>query len=313
MNIISKHHKTEQHAKAQKLRLFVWLIAVITGYRSNGGLQSLHKVETGPLPGETGHLPDGAKKVTIITVCFNSAATIRETIESVLAQDYPNIEYIVVDGDSKDGTIDIVQEYQGRIDTVISEPDNGIYDAMNKGIRAATGEVVGLLNSDDFYADKSAVKQLVECMEAAGSDTVFADLVIVGERDTERVIRYYDSSTFNLGRLSYGWMPAHPTFMVKRELYEAHGGYSLDYRIASDFEMVVRLLYTVGASYAYLPVVVIKMRAGGVSTRGLKSSWVLNKEIVRACRTNGLPTSFPRVLLKTPAKLMEYLRKPKLS
>ena len=246
-------------------------------------------------------------KVSIITVCFNSVATIRETIESVLAQDYPNIEYIVVDGASKDGTRDIVREYQNKIDVVISEPDKGIYDAMNKGIRIATGDVVGLLNSDDFYADNSSVRQLIECMVDAGSDTVYADVTIVNAKDTCRVVRYYNSSTFHPGRLRYGWMPAHPTFIVKRKLYETHGDFSLDYRIAADFEMVVRLLHAAGASYAYLPAAVIKMRAGGISTRGLKSSWVLNCEIVRACRENGLETNLLRVLLKIPAKLTELI------
>ena len=131
-----------------------------------------------------------SSKISVITVCFNSEATIRDTIKSVLAQDYPNVEYIIVDGASTDGTMDIVREYRDRIDVVISEPDKGIYDAMNKGIRAATGDVVGLLNSDDFYADESAVRQLIECMEDAGSDTVYADLAIVDAKETRRVVRY---------------------------------------------------------------------------------------------------------------------------
>jgi len=249
------------------------------------------------------------KKISIITVCFNSAATIRETIDSVLAQDYPSIEYIIVDGASIDGTIDIVREYGDRIDVVISEPDRGIYDAMNKGIRVATGDVVGLINSDDFYADDSSVSRLIACMQATDADTVFADLAIVDGKDTERTIRYYSSGAFHPDRLRYGWMPAHPTFFVKRELYKTHGGFSLDYRIASDFEMVARLLHTAKASYSYLPGVVVKMRAGGASTSGLKSSWILNREIVRACLANGIKTSLPRVLLKIPAKLMEYIRK----
>jgi glycosyltransferase involved in cell wall biosynthesis len=251
------------------------------------------------------------KKVSIITACFNSEATIRDTIDSVLGQDYPCIEYIIVDGASKDGTLGIVKGYGDKINIVISEPDKGIYDAMNKGIWAASGDVIGMLNSDDFYIDDSAVTQLINCMEGAGTDTVYADLVMVDRKNTERVLRYYDSSTFHLERLRYGWMPAHPTFIVKRELYETYGGFSLDYSIAADFEMVVRLLYVAGASCAYLPAVVIKMRVGGASTRGLKSSWVLNREIVRACRANGLKTSLPRVLLKVPAKLLGYLRKSK--
>jgi len=248
-------------------------------------------------------------KVTIITVCFNSASTIRDTIESVLGQNYPDIEYIVIDGASSDATMDVVREYGDHINVVISEPDKGIYDAMNKGIQLATGDVVGLLNSDDFYSDDSSVSRLIACMEATDSDTVFADLAIVDGKDTERTIRYYSSDAFHPGRLRYGWMPAHPTFFVKRELYETHGGFSLDYCIASDFEMVARLLYTAKASYSYLPGVVVKMRAGGASTSGLKSSWILNREIVRACLANGIKTSLPRVLLKIPAKLMEYIRK----
>jgi len=247
-------------------------------------------------------------KVSIITVCFNSAGTIRDTIESVLTQDCPNIEYIMVDGASRDSTMEIVDEYRDRIATVISEPDKGIYDAMNKGIEAATGDIVGFLNSDDFYADETVVRRLVEQMELAGTDTVFADVVFVDPANTNRVVRYYDSSKFHPGRLRYGWMPAHPTLMVKRELYRKYGGYEIDYQIAADFEMIAKLLYTARATYSYLPYIAIKMRVGGISTNGLRARWTLNMEIVRACRSNGIQTSFPRVLLKVPLKLLEFVR-----
>ncbi len=250
-------------------------------------------------------------RVSIITVSFNSAATIRDTIESVLAQSYSDIEYIIVDGASTDGTLKIVEEYSNKIDTVVSEPDHGIYDAMNKGIRAATGDVVCMLNSDDVYATPRAVRLLVGRIQEAGADSVFADLVLVDSQDNNKVLRYYDSSRFHPRRLRYGWMPAHPTFLAKRELYEKWGLYSLSYRIAADYEMMVRLFHKAGASYVYLPEVVVEMRAGGVSTGGLRNSWVLNREIVRACRENGLKTSLPRVLLKIPAKLIEYVRRPK--
>ncbi|WP_019612702.1 glycosyltransferase family 2 protein, partial [Thioalkalivibrio sp. AKL7] len=236
-------------------------------------------------------------KVSVITVSFNSAVTIRDTIESVLGQDHPEIEYIIVDGESKDGTMDIVEEYKGHIGTIISEPDHGIYDAMNKGIRAATGDVVCMLNSDDVYAGPTAVRELMERLQYSGADTVFADLVVVDPADTERVVRYYESSRFRVERLRYGWMPAHPTFLAKRSLFEQWGLYSLDYRIAADYEMMVRLLYRAGVSYAYLPRVAVKMRAGGVSTSGVRSSWLLNNEIVRACRENGLDTNLLLVLL----------------
>jgi glycosyltransferase involved in cell wall biosynthesis len=250
-------------------------------------------------------------KVSIITVCFNSAATIRDTIESVRAQNYPSVEYIIVDGGSTDGTLDIIKEYGDSISILISEPDNGIYDAMNKGIRAATGDVVATLNSDDFYVDSSSVQRLVACMEMSDSETVFADLVLIDPDDTEKTIRYYDSSRFHPKKLKYGWMPAHPTFLAKRVLFDEWGLYSLDYHIAADFEMIVRLLHRAKVSYAYLPEVAVKMRTGGVSTANFRNSWVLNNEIVRACRENGLETSLPRVLMKIPAKLFEYVRRPK--
>lgn len=252
----------------------------------------------------------GSRTISIITVSLNSAATIRDTIESVLAQDYPSIEYIVVDGGSTDGTLDVVREYGDRIARVISGPDRGIYDAMNKGIRAATGDLLGTLNADDFYADATCVRRLTTRLEEADADCVFADLVMVDPVDTDRIVRYYDSRTFRPSRLRYGWMPAHPTFVARRTLYSRYGDYSLEYRIAADFEMMVRLLYRAQARYAHLPAVVVKMRTGGASTRGLSARWLLNREIVRACRTNGLDTSLPRVLLKFPAKLMEYVRRP---
>ena len=250
-------------------------------------------------------------KVSIITVCHNSAETIRDTIESVINQDYQSIEYIIVDGDSTDGTMDIIREYGEKIDIVISEPDKGIYDAMNKGIRVASGNVVGTINSDDFYASSSSISQLIKCMDKSGSDTVYSDLVVVDAKDTNKILRYYNSGAFHPDRLRYGWMPAHPTFMVKRDLYLKYGVYKTDYKIAADYEMVVRLLHTAGASYTYLPIVVVKMRKGGASTRGLKSSWILNKEIVRACRSNGIETSLFKLVPKIPIKLMEYFRRPK--
>ena len=250
-------------------------------------------------------------KISIITVCFNSVETIRGTIESVRAQDYPDIEYIIVDGGSTDCTLEIITEYGDSVSVLISEPDRGIYDAMNKGIRSATGDVVATLNSDDFYADKTSVQQLVSCMEKTGAETVFADLVLVDPNDSEDIVRYYKSSHFHPGKLRYGWMPPHPTFLAKRALFDKWGLYSLNYRIAADFEMMVRLLYRANVSYAYLPEVVVKMRAGGVSTSGLRNSWILNNEIVRACCENGLKTSLPRVLMKIPAKLLEYIHRPK--
>lgn len=249
-------------------------------------------------------------KISIITVCFNSSKTIRDTIESVLSQDYSDIEYIIVDGGSTDGTLEIINDYIDSVSILISEPDRGIYDAMNKGIQLATGEVIATLNSDDVYADNSSIRKLLTCMENNGTETVFADLVYVDQNDSEKIIRYYNSGNFNPAKLRYGWIPAHPTFLAKRALFDKWGLYSLDYQIAADFEMMVRLFYVAKISYTYLPEVVVNMRIGGISTGGLRNSWLLNKEIVRACKMNGIKTSLPRVLMKIPAKLFEYVRRP---
>lgn len=248
--------------------------------------------------------PPQPSTVSIITVCFNSSATIRETIESVLSQDYANIEYIIVDGGSTDGTLEIIGEYRDRIQTVISEPDRGIYDAMNKGLRVARGAVVGVLNSDDLYADSHVVTELIGALQQADVDAVFADLVYVDQLDKSRVRRYYDSSRWSPERFRFGWMPAHPTLFVKRERYARCGPFSLDYQIAADFEMLVRLFHRDRTTYTYLNRPVVMMRVGGVSTRGLRQNLIINMEIVRACRANGIWTTLPLVLLKVPAKLL---------
>jgi glycosyltransferase involved in cell wall biosynthesis len=251
--------------------------------------------------------PSQAAKVSIITVCFNSSRTIRDAIESVLSQDYSPIEYIVVDGGSTDGTAEIIRQYGSRIRTFVCEPDKGIYDAMNKGIGLATGEIVGFLNSDDFYIDSHVVTDLVGAMERNSVDAVFADLIYVDKSDVGRIRRYYDSSRWNPKRFRFGWMPAHPTLLVKRECYVRCGLFSLGYQIAADFEMLVRLFHRGRATYTYVRRPVVKMRAGGTSTRGFRHSWIINREIVRACRANGIWTALPLVLLKLPFKLQEVL------
>jgi glycosyltransferase involved in cell wall biosynthesis len=244
------------------------------------------------------------QKVSIITVCFNSAKTIRDTIESVLSQDYPNIEYIIIDGGSSDKTVAIVEEYADRIAAIVSERDRGIYDAMNKGVALASGDIVGMLNSDDIYINEHAVSELMKTMQDARADSVFADLVIVDSIDLGKVLRYYDSSYFTPSKFRFGWMPAHPTFFVKKSLYNKVGPYSLDYQISADYEMLIRLLWVEKATYAYLPKPVVKMRHGGASTSGLGRNWLLNKEIVSACKANGIYTNLGLLALKIPRKLI---------
>ena len=251
-------------------------------------------------------------KVSIITVCFNSAATIRDTIESVLEQSYPDIEYLIVDGGSTDETMSIISEYASRIARVISEHDFGIYDAMNKGIHLASGEIVGILNSDDVYMDMNSVTQLVSPIIEGRSDSTFADLIVVSANDLNKVVRYYDSSYFSPEKFRFGWMPAHPTFFVKKSCYEMVGDYSLDYKIAADYEMLIRLLLIAKVTYTYISKPLIKMRLGGASSASLARNWTLNREIVKACRLNGVWTALPLLVLKVPQKLVGKILKRKI-
>ena len=242
-------------------------------------------------------------KVSIITVCYNSANTLEQTIQSVLSQDYPQIEYIVIDGASKDGTQDIIKKYQSSIAKTISEPDRGMYDAMNKGISMATGDVICILNSDDVYMNSHVVTDLMAQMQKAHTDVVFADLILVNENNLDHILRYYDSGQFHPSRFQYGWMPAHPTVFVKKSIYDEVGLFKTDYQIAADYEMLIRILAVKKAPYAYLPKPVVRMRSGGASTAGLSRNWILNTEIVRACKENGIYSNMAMLLLKIPAKL----------
>ena len=247
-------------------------------------------------------------KITIITVVFNGAKYIRSAIQSVLSQDYDNIEYIVIDGGSTDGTVDIVKEYQDKISVFISEPDEGIYDAMNKGIALATGNVIGILNSDDFYIDEFVIEKVVKEFEEKNVDSVYADLVYVEPKNLNKTVRYYDSSKFNPSKFSYGWMPAHPTFFVKKDTYEKHGVFRTDLKIAADFDILIRFLLTHKISYSYMQEVLVKMRVGGVST-SFNSIWINNIETLRVCRDNGIKTNIFKILSKYPAKISGLLKK----
>ena len=242
-------------------------------------------------------------KVSIITVSFNSAKTIADTIESVLSQDYSSIEYIIVDGGSSDGTVEIIKQYEDQIAHWVSEKDRGMYDAMNKGIALATGDVIGILNSDDVYMNTHAVSELMELMETKRAQVVFADLILVDQDNPQKVLRYYDSGHFHPNKFKYGWMPAHPTVFVKRQLYEVVGDFSTTYQIAADYEMLIRILGIQRARYVYLPKPVVRMRSGGASTAGLSRNWILNREIVRACKENGIYSNMAMLLLKLPFKL----------
>lgn len=249
-------------------------------------------------------------KISLITATYNSGRVLRTTLESVLKQTYSDIEYIIIDGASKDNTIDLVYEYEplfnGRIKW-LSEPDKGIYDAMNKGIRMATGDIVGIINSDDFYHRTDVLSRVAEAFEEPGVQAVYGDVRFVHPGDLDKTIRYYSSKVFSPKLFRYGFMPAHPTFFTYKKYFEEFGYYKTDYKIAADYELLVRFLYVHKLQAKYLPLDFMKMRTGGVSTASVRSNILLNKEIVRACRENGLWTCFPLLLMKYAVKVFELI------
>jgi glycosyltransferase involved in cell wall biosynthesis len=249
-------------------------------------------------------------KVSIITATYNSASTIRDTLESVAKQTYSNIEHIIIDGLSKDNTLDIVKEYP-HVEKVISEKDKGIYDAMNKGIRAATGDVVGILNSDDFYPHNNILKKVTEEFRTKKVNAIIGDILFVSPNNIKKVVRYYSAKRWKPSKFVKGYMPPHPSFFVYKKFYEQLGVYQIDYKIAADYELLIRFLATNQLSYSYIPEAIVHMRAGGVSNESIKSRYVLNQEIVRACKENGLNTNMLILSLKYVNKIFEYL--PKIS
>lgn len=249
-------------------------------------------------------------KVSIITVSWNSQKTIHDTIESVLNQTYSNIEYIIVDGLSKDSTIDIIKEYEpkfnGRLHW-ISERDKGMYDAMNKGITMASGDLVGIINADDFYHRNDAISEIIKVFNNSNVQAAFADVRFVRPTDLNKTVRYYSSKNFSPSRFRFGFMPAHPTFFTYKNNFEKFGYYKTDYKIAADYELLIRFLYTHKLQYKYIPIDVMKMRTGGVSTASWRSNILLNKEIVRGCKENGIYTNLPLLLLKYFIKIWELI------
>jgi glycosyltransferase len=250
-------------------------------------------------------------KVSIITVTYNSAATVEDTILSVLRQTYPDIEYIVVDGGSKDRTMALVKRYEtafgGRLKWV-SEPDKGIYDAMNKGIRMASGEVAGILNSDDYYTSDDVIANMVQAFRD-DVDAVYGDVHFVRDGQPHRCVRYYSSKGFRPLWLRFGFMPAHPSFYLRKSVYDRAGEYRIDYRIGADYEMMVRLFYTYKIRAKYLSQDFVTMRTGGASTRNMRSRLTLIAEDVRACRDNGVYTNTLMICTKFAYKFIGLLRR----
>jgi glycosyltransferase involved in cell wall biosynthesis len=247
-------------------------------------------------------------KISVITVSYNAAATIADTIASVQAQDYPDVEHVIIDGASRDGTSALVERMMDARTVFVSEPDRGLYDAMNKGVDRATGEIIGILNADDYLADPHVLSRIAAAFRAdPGLDAVLGDITFISPRFG--LGRRYDSGRFSPARIGWGWMPAHPGMYLTRAAYNRVGRYSTDYSIAADFEFVVRAFTGARLCYQHLPSVLVHMRPGGVSTNGLKAKWTINREMIRACRAHGVRTSWPMILSKYFYKSLEYFRR----
>lgn len=245
-------------------------------------------------------------KVSLITSTYNSAHTLQDTLDSVRSQSYPNIEYIVIDGASTDQTLDILKANDDIIDQLVSEPDKGIYDALNKGIQAATGDVVGLLHSDDVFSSTDVISSVVATFEANDTDAVYGDLEYVKRTDLKKRIRFWQSKPFNRAAFLNGWMPAHPTFYLKRKYYEQYGGFDDRFYTSADYELMLRMLFKHELNATYLSKTMVSMRVGGQSNVSWKNRWIANREDAKAWKVNGLRPRIYTRWMKPLSKLLQF-------
>jgi glycosyltransferase len=250
-------------------------------------------------------------KVSIVTVAYNSAATIGDTLASVAAQTHPDIEHIVVDGASTDDTLTVVRAQGARVAHLVSEPDRGIYDAMNKGLSLCSGDFVGFLNADDMLAAPNSVSAIAGAGADGGIDAICGDLVYVRQEQPEQILRYWRCGEFSARRLRYGWMPPHPTLYVRRARLIELGGFDTDLRIAADYDLMLRLLQRPGIEVAYLPQVLVRMRTGGASNRSLAALMSKSREDLTALRRSGTGGVFT-LFCKNARKLPQFFTSPSI-
>lgn len=247
-------------------------------------------------------------KVSIITVSYNNAATIRDTIESVFAQTHKEIEYIVIDGGSTDGTVEILKAYQNKIAFWVSEKDNGLYDAMNKGIAKATGDIVGTLNADDFYAVPTVVARVVKTFTEKQCEAVWGNIYYVAKEDPRIIRRTWVASAYAPKKFQHGWAPPHPTFFVKRSVYEKYGGFNTKFRISADYELMLRFLEKYKITSQYLPEFFVKMRVGGKSNKTFFHRLWANWEVYLSWRENKLPVNIFLLAWKPFSKIAQVFK-----
>jgi glycosyltransferase involved in cell wall biosynthesis len=247
-------------------------------------------------------------KISIITVCRNNEKTIAQTINSVNLQTNKEVEHIFIDGASTDHTVDIIAREATSNRIILSEPDKGIYDAMNKGIARATGDIIGILNADDHYKHGDVLAKVLETFAERNLDCVFGDVEFFRPEKPNLVVRRYNSGRFSQRMLAFGFMPAHPATFFRRAVYQRFGHFKTDYKISADFEFIARTFKNGDTSYAYLNEPLVRMQTGGVSTRGIKSKLLLNREILRALAENGIRSSPMHLVAKFPLRLMELFK-----
>lgn len=249
-------------------------------------------------------------KISIITITYNSEQTIEDTIQSVISQDFPDIEYIVVDGLSKDNTLGVVNAYAKYVNRLISEKDKGLYDALNKGINVATGDVIGMLHSDDVYASTNVISKVAQQFAANPDvEAIYADLVFVDRNDTSRVLRTWKAGEFEPDAFKKGWMPPHPTFFVKKSVYDRFGGFNLDLKLSADYELMLRFIHKHQIKISYLPETIVKMRMGGISNTSFFVKLKANIEDKLAWKMNDLKPGFFTTIRKPLKKLKQYLKR----
>lgn len=254
---------------------------------------------------------NGLLKISIVTVAYNAEDTIADTIKSVAEQSYPNIEYIIVDGGSSDGTVDVIRKYENHIHDWVSEADQGIYDAMNKGIAMATGDVIGILNADDIYAHSDVLQEAASAFDDGAIDCCYGDLVYVSE-DLSQHVRYWKSSVYDASLFSKAWVPPHPTFFVRKEAYKKCGGFDLQYKLAADYELMLRFLWKFKLKSTYIPDTLIHMRLGGATNNSIKNIVSGNREIYKAAKSHGLQIGLGFVIRKLANRLSQFVKVTKV-
>ena len=246
-------------------------------------------------------------KSSIITVVFNGEKTIARAVESIYSQLGVDVEHIIIDGDSTDNTVSILKKYKEKISIFLSEPDHGIYDAMNKGVTLATGEIIGILNADDYYAANDVLSSILKLFESKDPDAIFGNVEYFDANKEAYSKRVYRSSRFEPRKLCQGLMPAHPALFLQRRVYERFGLFNPKYKIAGDFDLIARIFKGNDLDYVSLDRVLTRMQTGGISTQGLKSTILLNREIMQSCRENQIPTNLLKIFSRYPRKLLEFL------